>query len=112
MNRIAYLFSSFFRFLRLSREVWSGMVAAVAYSFFVIALNANCGADDWPMWRQNSGRTGATSEGLADSIVLKWVRHLPVIEPAFHSARLQFDAGYDQGKFSRQFVLSSIYRFH
>jgi len=52
-------------------------------------------AKDWPMWRQNAGRTGATTESLPETFSLKWVRQLPEITPAFHSARLQFDAGYE-----------------
>jgi outer membrane protein assembly factor BamB len=52
-------------------------------------------ADDWPMWRHNAGRTGITTKALPDSLKLAWVRDLPPIEPAFHNARLQFDAGYE-----------------
>lgn len=63
--------------------------------FAAIALTSICGADDWPMWRHNSGRTAATAETIPDVLALKWIRHLPEIEPAFHSSRLQFDAGYE-----------------
>lgn len=56
---------------------------------------AVCSADDWPMWRSDAGRTGVTRESLPEKLELKWVRKLPVIEPAFHSPRLQFDAGYE-----------------
>lgn len=56
---------------------------------------AVCSADDWPMWRSDAGRTGVTSESLPENLELKWVRKLPAIEPAFHSPRLQFDAGYE-----------------
>ncbi|MBI1313578.1 PQQ-binding-like beta-propeller repeat protein [bacterium] len=54
-----------------------------------------CHADDWPMWRHDAGRTAATSEALPESLELKWVRTLPPMTPAFHSERLQFDAGYE-----------------
>ncbi len=63
---------------------------------FVFAAGAEdaCAAD-WPMWRQNAGRTGVTTESLPETHALKWVRHLPEISPAYHSSRLQFDAGYE-----------------
>ena len=61
-----------------------------------LGVGLNCAAaNDWPMWRQNAGRTGATVESLPANLTLKWVRRLPQISPAFHSARLQFDAGYE-----------------
>ena len=47
------------------------------------------------MWRRDAGRTGVTKESLPEKLELKWVRKLPTIEPAFHSSRLQFDAGYE-----------------
>lgn len=52
-------------------------------------------AADWPMWRRDAGRTGVTPDSLPEKPALKWVRHLPPITPAFHSPRLQFDAGYE-----------------
>jgi len=52
-------------------------------------------ADDWPMWRNDAGRTGATAESLPKNLSLHWVRQLPKIQPAFHSERLQFDRGYE-----------------
>ena len=52
-------------------------------------------ADDWPMWRGDAGRTGLTEERLPAKLELRWSRELPTITPAFHSSRLQFDAGYE-----------------
>ncbi|MEQ1828923.1 MAG: PQQ-binding-like beta-propeller repeat protein [Pirellula sp.] len=80
---------------RLSRQKGTEAISAVACFIFATALMSHCGAEDWPMWRQNSGRSGATAEGLPEKLSLKWVRHLPAIKPAFHSSRLQFDAGYE-----------------
>lgn len=65
---------------------------------FVIALMTGANfayGSDWPMWRQNAGRTGTTTESLPKSLSLKWVRQLPEITPAYHNPRLQFDAGYE-----------------
>lgn len=66
-------------------------------TFFVtmLVLSAACSADDWPMWRHDAGRTGATEERLPEKLELQWSRALPITTPAFHSPRLQFDAGYE-----------------
>jgi outer membrane protein assembly factor BamB len=63
--------------------------------FAVSALTTVGRGDDWPMWRHNAARTGVTTNSLPEKLTLKWVRHLPEVEPAYHSARLQFDAGYE-----------------
>ena len=52
-------------------------------------------AEDWPMWRHDAGRTGASAEVLPASLHLQWTRKLPPITPAFKSLRLQFDRGYE-----------------
>ena len=66
------------------------------------------GADDWPMWRHDSGRTATTTEALdRDKLKLKWVRELPPLEPAFHEPRLQFDAGYEPIVQGKQLFLAS-----
>jgi outer membrane protein assembly factor BamB len=54
-----------------------------------------CSASDWSMWRRDAGRTGVTQDSLPAKLELKWSRELPTITPAFHSPRLQFDAGYE-----------------
>lgn len=61
----------------------------------MLPLMAVCQADDWPMWRHNSGRTATTTDSLPVKPTLRWERQLPTITPAFHSSRLQFDAGYE-----------------
>ncbi|MEO2019311.1 MAG: PQQ-binding-like beta-propeller repeat protein [Fuerstiella sp.] len=68
----------------------------LAFGCIAVMAPANVSAaDDWPMWRHNAGRTGVTTTELSPSLQLSWVRHLPVITPAYHSSRLQFDAGYE-----------------
>lgn len=64
-------------------------------------------SDDWPMWRNDAGRTGVVDASLPDSLELEWVRDLPPISPAFHSSRLQFDAGYEPVVANGQLLLSS-----
>ncbi|MCH9726112.1 MAG: PQQ-binding-like beta-propeller repeat protein [Planctomycetes bacterium] len=72
------------------------ILIVVSCLVFVSAMGIETShAKDWPMWRQNAGRTGATTDSLPETLSLKWTRQLPEISPAFHSARLQFDAGYE-----------------
>ena len=61
----------------------------------VPVMTAVCAASDWPMWRRDAGRTGVTEELLPAKLELRWSRVLPTTTPAFHSPRLQFDAGYE-----------------
>jgi outer membrane protein assembly factor BamB len=64
--------------------------------FLTMPLTSAVGsASDWPMWRRDAGRTGVTTDSLPAKLELKWSRQLPTIAPAFHSPRLQFDAGYE-----------------
>ena len=52
-------------------------------------------AEDWPMWRADSGRTGHIAEALPEKLSVRWSRHLPPLEPAYRHHRLQFDGGYE-----------------
>jgi outer membrane protein assembly factor BamB len=53
-------------------------------------------AEDWPTWRHDSGRSGATGEQLAADLHLQWTLRLPKLKPAWpEDVRLQFDASYE-----------------
>ncbi len=52
-------------------------------------------AGDWPTWRYDPGRSGNSPEAAPSKLLLQWSRSWPVLEPAYRSARLQFDAGYE-----------------
>ncbi|MDA0723311.1 MAG: PQQ-binding-like beta-propeller repeat protein [Verrucomicrobia bacterium] len=52
-------------------------------------------AEDWPTWRHDAGRTGATLEALPVSLHLQWTLKLPPLVPAYKDSRLQFDKGYE-----------------
>ncbi len=67
---------------------------AIFYAAMLVPV-VNSMADDWPMWRHDAGRSGVTFSELPESLKLSWTRVLPAITPAFHSSRLQFDAGYE-----------------
>ena len=53
-------------------------------------------AADWPMWRCDPARRGATSEALADELHLQWTLPLTPVTPAWpNEPRLWFDASYE-----------------
>jgi hypothetical protein len=51
--------------------------------------------EDWPTWRHDPGRTGATPEVLPAKLNLQWTLKLPPLVPAYKDQRLQFDKGYE-----------------
>ena len=68
------------------------------FVFFVVSIVLNevgASASDWPMWRRDAGRTAVSADAVPDKPTLRWKRELPPLKPAFHSERLQFDAGYE-----------------
>lgn len=61
------------------------------------------------MYRKDSGRTAVCESELPDDLTLRWTRQLPELTPAFHNARLQFDAGYEPvGAAGKVLVASSL----
>ena len=65
-------------------------------SAIIILFATRVWAGDWPMWRCDIERTGATSEELPDELHLQWTRQLPPTMPAWpNEARLHFDASYE-----------------
>ena len=88
------------------------MVFAVAFGVLLASLafpRSSEGAD-WPMWRADPQRSGATPTRLADQLHLQWTRALPARRVAWpNETRLQFDASYEPivlGK--RMFIASSV----
>ena len=66
-----------------------------------IVMSVFCGAvsqasaEDWPMWRFDSARSGQSPQTLPDDLGLAWVRQFPAPKPAYRTRRIQFDAGYE-----------------
>lgn len=54
-------------------------------------------AGDWPQWRHDASRSGATDEQLPGVMHLQWTRSLPLPQPAWPQSqtKLQFDASYE-----------------
>jgi hypothetical protein len=65
------------------------------FTLTVFLMLPVCSANDWPMWRHDAERTGVIEENLPAKLKLRWSRELLTTTPAFHSPRLQFDAGYE-----------------
>lgn len=52
-------------------------------------------ADDWPQWRHDANRSGATEASCRDQLNLRWHLSLPVPDPAYeHQYRMCADATY------------------
>lgn len=52
-------------------------------------------AADWPQWRHDANRSGATEESCSDEMTLQWVRDLGQPDPAYdHQYRMCADATY------------------
>ncbi len=65
------------------------MIACAA----ILASVAPVPAGDWPQWRCDAARTGATPDALPADIKLLWSRELGEVKPAWpHEPRLHFDA--------------------
>lgn len=70
------------------------LIGLVCLACAVLASASPARAQDWPTWRYDANRSGATPESLASELHLQWVRDLPAPRPAFPGeVRLRFDAG-------------------
>jgi outer membrane protein assembly factor BamB len=53
-------------------------------------------AGDWPTWRHDASRSGATNESLPSHLALLWTRQSPRLSPAWQEdPRLHYDAVYE-----------------
>ena len=65
----------------------------IGVSTFLLSVGVD--ASDWPMWRHDARRSGASPEELPDQLSLSWVRQLPAPHLTWpNEPRLHFDAGY------------------
>ena len=75
------------------------MKTIVSAVILVLAGNAAfCAAGDWPMWRYDAERSGASPNEIAANPALLWSRKLPPVKPAWPlepRRRLSFDASYE-----------------
>ncbi|MFK5924432.1 MAG: PQQ-binding-like beta-propeller repeat protein [Verrucomicrobiota bacterium] len=58
-------------------------------------LSGSAQAQDWPMWRYDAHRSGASPHALADELNLQWSMELPAVRAAWpNEKRLHFDTAY------------------
>jgi len=65
---------------------------------------------DWPMWRYDANRSGASPVSLPVDLRLQWVRQLPKPAPAWREEqyKLQFDRSYEPVVMGRQIFVPSM----
>jgi len=74
----------------------------------VVWTAASALAADWPTWRGDAGRSGATAEALPNELHLRWTRKLPPPRPAWpNEPRLHFDASYEPVVLGKTLFLAS-----
>src|ERR1043166_41952 len=72
----------------LHRTLWSCLLTVCTAAFAPAA--------DWPMWRYDAKRTGASPQILAPKLHLQWAREYPPLKPAWpDQAMMQFDVAYE-----------------
>jgi outer membrane protein assembly factor BamB len=53
-------------------------------------------AADWPMWRGDAQRSGASPQELPAKLYVQWARDFPPLKPAWpDQAKMQFDVAYE-----------------
>ena len=72
-------------------------------------LTARVWAGDWPQFRYNVGRTGASPDELPADLQLRWTRTPPAPRPAFpQELRLAYDASYEPVVLGRTMFVPSM----
>jgi hypothetical protein len=68
----------------------------VAAGWVMVCIGAPATAADWPMWRCDAARSGASEEVLPAELHLQWMRQLPPPSPAWpDEPRLAMDWTYE-----------------
>ena len=81
---------------RFGMKIWCFRILSLILLFGEYVAEPACAAD-WPTWRGDAGRSGATHQKLPDELNLHWVLELPEPRPAWPASqvRLQFDRAYE-----------------
>ncbi|HUT34162.1 MAG TPA: PQQ-binding-like beta-propeller repeat protein [Planctomycetota bacterium] len=76
-------------------------------SLACVVASAAIGAD-WPMWRGDANRSGASAEALPETLHARWMRKLALPRPAWpNEPRLHFDASYEPVVLGKALFLGS-----
>ena len=87
----------------MDRRCLTCLLAAWALGSAVTASGA-----DWPMWRGDAARSGASVEALPETLHLQWTRQLPPALLAWpNESRLHFDASYEPVVLGKRLFLCS-----
>jgi outer membrane protein assembly factor BamB len=88
-----------------ARFLWFGIFCASFGSGFAGRVQAA----DWPMWRHDAARTGATDAALPKELHLQWTMHLPQPMPAWPASqpKLNFDRHYEPVVAGQRLLVSS-----
>ncbi len=79
-----------------------------AYALISILLAPLALSEDWPMWRGDAQRSGATAETLPNKLHLQWTRELLKPKMAWENEdRLHFDASYHPVVTGKTIVIAS-----
>jgi outer membrane protein assembly factor BamB len=63
--------------------------------WILVATGPSLQSQDWPMWRYDTHRSGASPHPLPDQLDLQWSRELPAVRAAWpNEKRLHFDTEY------------------
>lgn len=88
--------------------IHSRQICAVVAVVWLL-LGSVAQSSDWPMWRHDAGRSGASSDKLADELHLQWSRKLPDPMPAWpNESRLHFDGSYEPIAMGRRLFVGSM----
>ncbi len=84
------------------------MVVKYPAVFLLFACVCAANADDWPMWRGDSQRSGATAQELPTQLHPQWSRALPKPRIAWaNESRLHFDAAYHPVATGKALIVAS-----
>lgn len=74
-----------------SKTAWIGLL--------LVIMTGAASANDWPMWRYDTGRSAAAPHALADDLNLQWTREYPQLEPVWDDPLnrdlMQYDTVYE-----------------
>jgi outer membrane protein assembly factor BamB len=72
------------------------------------ALTPAVGTADWPMWRFDAQRSGASPHALPERLQLQWARDYPPLQPAWpDQEKMQLDVAYEPVVWGRTLLLNS-----
>ena len=77
-------------------------------ALLAICLLPSAFGADWPMWRHDASRSGASKENLPAKLSLRWMRELRKVEPAWpNEPRLHFDTSHEPVVMGKTLFLGS-----